>query len=302
MITNSAISRLLYKQFLLYPFEYVLVGLFNVDWESKTLYSFMFRFCWRISKCQARQFILPLVHSELMDIKPIEQSTVHRLCSGQVVLTLAIAVKELVENAVDAGASSVGTLHLTVFFVRISCSTAFILCCATVLLQSVSALDVFVLWFDHSLVFLCLVEVRLQEYGSKMIEVIDNGPGVEENNFEGLSKLCYCSTWWWRGVLHFWWGKKWCWTNLSMARLMNVPEREAIVFNIIKDQLTEIFSKFCQRLSVFFYHLQSILMFRVIWLSGCFKIKIDKTRSQLILLDSSEGAIMRSIVAKGPTE
>ncbi|XP_067932553.1 mismatch repair endonuclease PMS2-like [Watersipora subatra] len=72
-----------------------------------------------------------------MDIKPIEQSTVHRLCSGQVVLTLAIAVKELVENAVDAGASS--------------------------------------------------VEVRLQEYGSKMIEVIDNGPGVEENNFEGLT-------------------------------------------------------------------------------------------------------------------
>lgn len=43
-----------------------------------------------------------------MEIKAIDQSTVHKICSGQVVLTLAVAVKELVENAVDAGATSVG--------------------------------------------------------------------------------------------------------------------------------------------------------------------------------------------------
>ncbi|XP_068895726.1 mismatch repair endonuclease PMS2 isoform X2 [Tenebrio molitor] len=38
-------------------------------------------------------------------IQPISRDTVHRICSGQVVLSLAIAVKELVENAVDAGAT-----------------------------------------------------------------------------------------------------------------------------------------------------------------------------------------------------
>ncbi len=30
------------------------------------------------------------------------------------------------------------------------------------------------------------VEIRLTEHGSKLIEVIDNGIGVEESNFEGL--------------------------------------------------------------------------------------------------------------------
>ncbi|KAB0792495.1 hypothetical protein PPYR_14454 [Photinus pyralis] len=40
-------------------------------------------------------------------IKPINRNTVHRICSGQVVLSLAIAVKELVENALDAGAKSI---------------------------------------------------------------------------------------------------------------------------------------------------------------------------------------------------
>lgn len=40
-------------------------------------------------------------------IKSIDQSTVHRICSGQVVLTLAVAVKELVENSLDSGANSI---------------------------------------------------------------------------------------------------------------------------------------------------------------------------------------------------
>lgn len=41
-------------------------------------------------------------------IQAIDRGSVHRICSGQVVLTLAIAVKELVENSVDAKATSVG--------------------------------------------------------------------------------------------------------------------------------------------------------------------------------------------------
>lgn len=70
-------------------------------------------------------------------IQAIDRSSIHRICSGQVVLDLATAVKELVENSLDAGSS--------------------------------------------------IVEVRLKEYGKELIEVSDNGSGIEEKNFEGLA-------------------------------------------------------------------------------------------------------------------
>ncbi|PNH01444.1 Mismatch repair endonuclease PMS2 [Tetrabaena socialis] len=40
-------------------------------------------------------------------IKPINRQSIHRICSGQVILDLATAVKELVENALDAGATNI---------------------------------------------------------------------------------------------------------------------------------------------------------------------------------------------------
>ncbi|KAG9476896.1 mismatch repair endonuclease PMS2 [Eleutherodactylus coqui] len=70
-------------------------------------------------------------------IKPIDRKSVHQICSGQVVLSLATAVKELLENSIDAGATS--------------------------------------------------IDIKLKEYGAELIEVSDNGCGVEEHNFEGLT-------------------------------------------------------------------------------------------------------------------
>lgn len=55
----------------------------------------------------------------------------------QVVLSLAVAVKELVENSLDAGATN--------------------------------------------------IEIRLKNYGTELIEVVDNGSGVTEDNFAALS-------------------------------------------------------------------------------------------------------------------
>jgi len=42
------------------------------------------------------------------EIKPIQTATIHQICSGQVVLDLATAVKELIENSLDAGADNIG--------------------------------------------------------------------------------------------------------------------------------------------------------------------------------------------------
>uniref|UniRef100_A0A3B3D559 Mismatch repair endonuclease PMS2 n=1 Tax=Oryzias melastigma TaxID=30732 RepID=A0A3B3D559_ORYME len=70
-------------------------------------------------------------------IKAIDKHSVHQICSGQVVLSLATAVKELVENSIDAGATN--------------------------------------------------IDIKLRDCGVELIEVSDNGKGVKEANFEGLT-------------------------------------------------------------------------------------------------------------------
>uniref|UniRef100_A0A182WLI7 MutL C-terminal dimerisation domain-containing protein n=1 Tax=Anopheles minimus TaxID=112268 RepID=A0A182WLI7_9DIPT len=87
--------------------------------------------------------MLPATNAESSKINAIDKETVHRICSGQVVLNLAIAVKELVENSLDAGAT--------------------------------------------------LIEVKLRGCGAELIEVSDNGSGVEEKNFEGLTAKYHTS-------------------------------------------------------------------------------------------------------------
>lgn len=41
-------------------------------------------------------------------IKALDHGSVHRISSGQVVVDLQTAVKELVENSLDAGSTSIG--------------------------------------------------------------------------------------------------------------------------------------------------------------------------------------------------
>ncbi|CAH8647297.1 unnamed protein product [Dicrocoelium dendriticum] len=71
-------------------------------------------------------------------ISPLNEAIVHKICSGQVVVSLASAVKELVENSIDAGASK--------------------------------------------------IEIKLKEHGSESIEVLDNGHGIKEADFETISR------------------------------------------------------------------------------------------------------------------
>lgn len=45
-------------------------------------------------------------------IKAIDKSSIHRITSGQVVIDLQNAVKELLENSLDAGATSIGEFSI----------------------------------------------------------------------------------------------------------------------------------------------------------------------------------------------
>jgi len=41
-------------------------------------------------------------------IKPIDKASIHQITSGQVIIDLQTAVKELLENSIDASANNVG--------------------------------------------------------------------------------------------------------------------------------------------------------------------------------------------------
>ncbi|KAF8151454.1 histidine kinase-like ATPase [Crassisporium funariophilum] len=75
--------------------------------------------------------------SKTQVITKIDQTSVHRITSGQVVIDLQTAIKELVENSIDAGATN--------------------------------------------------VEVRFKHYGLKSIEVVDNGSGIAEDDYENIA-------------------------------------------------------------------------------------------------------------------
>lgn len=70
-------------------------------------------------------------------VQAIDQRSVHQICSGQVVLSISTAMKELVENSLDAGATN--------------------------------------------------IDIKLKNHGADILEVNDNGHGVEPHNFEALT-------------------------------------------------------------------------------------------------------------------
>ena len=70
-------------------------------------------------------------------IQAIDKTSIHRICSGQVILSLSLAVKELVENSLDAGATR--------------------------------------------------IDVRTNEHGSDLIQISDNGSGIDPSNYESLA-------------------------------------------------------------------------------------------------------------------
>ncbi|KAJ4482401.1 DNA mismatch repair protein [Lentinula aciculospora] len=76
-------------------------------------------------------------------IQAIDGSSVHRITSGQVVIDLQTAVKELVENSLDAGANS--------------------------------------------------IDIRFKNYGLKSIEVVDNGSGISEKDFDSIGRKHHTS-------------------------------------------------------------------------------------------------------------
>lgn len=41
-------------------------------------------------------------------IHPLDKKVIHKICTGQVILSLSAACKELIENALDAGATVIG--------------------------------------------------------------------------------------------------------------------------------------------------------------------------------------------------
>jgi DNA mismatch repair protein PMS2 len=101
-------------------------------------------------------------------INQIDKSSVHKICSGQVVLDLATSVKELVENALDADATSIEVcVFYQAFFGNMVASSIY---------STMKS-----------------VQIRLKEYGLELIEVADNGSGIRQQDYEAVAAKYHTS-------------------------------------------------------------------------------------------------------------
>ena len=79
----------------------------NLSFFSSSFFFFFFRFFSYESSKIGQSLPRSNAASVAManTIKAIDRGSVHRICSGQVIVDLATAVKELLENSLDAGAT-----------------------------------------------------------------------------------------------------------------------------------------------------------------------------------------------------
>ena len=98
-------------------------------------------------------------------IRPVSENVVHRISSGQVVVNLATAVKELIENALDAGAKNIEVSR----FILEGRERMLALSNTQVRTEVLTA------------------QVKLKEYGTELIEVADDGTGVSKADLASLT-------------------------------------------------------------------------------------------------------------------